>query len=170
MGRTNNILKPIIINSKEILDNYKEIKLPVELLNSTYSYSPWFIVGFTEAEGNFYLIINTKPKILPKFRFRLSSKYLDIVLLCAIRNYFGSGSIFYRRETKVFILEISRQEVIENKILPLFYSYSLKGTKYFDYVNWRDGFKDFILNKELKSRISLIKDLAREKLILINLI
>ena len=72
MGRTNNILKPIIINSKEILDNYKEIKLPVELLNSTYSYSPWFIVGFTEAEGNFYLIINTKPKILPKFRFRLN--------------------------------------------------------------------------------------------------
>ena len=170
MGRTNNILKPIIINSKEILDNYKEIKLPVELLNSTYSYSPWFIVGFTEAEGNFYLIINTKPKILPKFRFRLSSKYLDIVLLCAIRNYFGSGSIFYRRETKVFILEISRQEVIENKILPLFYSYSLKGTKYFDYVNWRYGFKDFILNKELKSRISLIKDLERENLNLINLI
>ena len=60
--------------------------------------------------------------------------------------------------------------MIENKILPLFYSYSLKGTKYFDYVNWRDGFKDFILNKELKSRISLIKDLERENLNLINLI
>ena len=54
-------LKPIIINSKEILDNYKENKLPVELLNSTYSFSPWFIVGFTEAEGNFDIVLNANP-------------------------------------------------------------------------------------------------------------
>ena len=72
-----NKLNPIIINRKEILDNYKDFKLPVKLLNTTYSFSPWFIEGFTKAEGNFDIIINTNPKVLPKFRFRLSSKYSE---------------------------------------------------------------------------------------------
>ena len=48
-----NSLSPIIINSKEILNNYK---------------------------------------------------YLGIVLLCAIINYFGSGSLYLRKETGVFTL------------------------------------------------------------------
>ncbi len=59
--------------------------------------------------------------------------------------------------------------MIENKILPLFDSYSLKGTKYYDYVNWRDGFKDFILNKDLNSRISLIERMRERKSKLNNL-
>ena len=48
-----NSLSPIIINSKEILNNYK---------------------------------------------------YLGIVLLCAIIKYFGSGSLYLRKETGVFTL------------------------------------------------------------------
>ena len=31
-------------------------------------------------------------------------KYLGIVLLCAIINYFGSGSLYLRKETGVFTL------------------------------------------------------------------
>jgi len=77
-----------------------------------------FIVGYTEAEGNFDININKYPKVLSKFRFRLSSKYLNILLLCAIRNYFGSGSLFLRKETVVFTLEISSKKVIENNIIP----------------------------------------------------
>jgi hypothetical protein len=32
--------KPILINSKEIINNYKENRLPIEVLNSKYSFSP----------------------------------------------------------------------------------------------------------------------------------
>ena len=60
-------------------------------------------------------------------------------------------------------LKLSSQEVIENKILPLLDSDSLKGTKYYDFVNWRDGFKVFILKKDLKSRISFIKKIKERK-------
>lgn len=156
--------KPILINSKEIINNYGENRLPIEVLNSKYSFSPWFIVGFVEAEGNFDILLNKDPRILPKFRFRITSKYLDIVLLCAIKNYFGSGSIYLRKDTQVFTLEISSQEVINNKVIPLFDSYPLKGTKYYDFINWRDGFKDFLKNKDLESRASLIERIYDKKL------
>jgi len=156
--------KPILINSKEIINNYEDVKLPIEVLNSKYSFSPWFIIGFVEAEGNFDISLSSNPRILPKFRFRITSKYLDIVLLCALKNYFGSGSIFLRKDTQVFTLEISSQKVINNKIIPLFDLYPLKGTKFYDYINWRDGFKDFLLNKDLESRASLIKRINERKL------
>jgi len=155
---------PVLINSKEILDNYHNVKLPLDVLNSKYSFSPWFIVGFVEAEGNFDISISANSKLLPKFRFRIALKYIDIVLLCAIKNYFGSGSIFFRKDTQVFTLEISSQEVIENKIIPLFDSHPLKGTKYYDYLIWRDGFKDFLLNKDLDSRSALIERIKERKL------
>jgi len=159
---------PALINSKEVINNYEKDRLSVDLLNSKYFFSPWFIVGFVEAEGNFDILLNKNPNILPKFRFRLTSKYLDIVLLCAIKNFFGSGSLYLRKETQVFTLEISNQEVIENKIIPLFDSHPLKGTKYYDYINWRDGFKDFLSNKDLNSRISLIERIKERKLELNN--
>lgn len=94
---------PVLINSKEIIDNYKDVKLPSEVLSSKYSFSPWFIVGFVEAEGNFDISINVNPKVLPKFRFRLSSKYLDIVFLCAIKNYFDSGSLYLEKILKFLL-------------------------------------------------------------------
>nr|YP_009493129.1 LAGLIDADG endonuclease [Ganoderma leucocontextum]AWJ63924.1 LAGLIDADG endonuclease [Ganoderma leucocontextum] len=103
-------LSTLPINSKEILDNYTKGKLPIKLLNSSY-FSPWFIVG--EAEGNFDSVISQNPKVLPKFRLRLTSKCLDIVLLCAIKIYFGSGSLYLRKETGVFTLEVSSQETIK---------------------------------------------------------
>lgn len=59
--------KPILINSKEIINNYEENRLPIEVLNSKYSFSPWFIVGFVEAEGNFDISLNRDSRILPKF-------------------------------------------------------------------------------------------------------
>jgi len=74
-----------------------------------------------------------------------------------------------RRDTQVFTLEISSQEVIKNKIIPLFDSYPLKGTKYYDYINWRDGFKDFLLNKDPDSRLNLIERIKERKLKLNNL-
>lgn len=45
----------VSINSKDILDNYKENRLPLELLDFIFSFSTWFIVGFYEAEGNLYI-------------------------------------------------------------------------------------------------------------------
>lgn len=59
--------------------------------------------------------------MLPKFRLGLTSKCLDIVLLCAIKFFFGYGSFYLRKETGVFTLEVSSQETIKKLYLYLIF-------------------------------------------------
>jgi hypothetical protein len=127
-----------LIDPNKFIDSRK-IEGPV--LDSLFpkNVSPWFITGFTEAEGNFDIQIFHNSKALAqtgiKFRFRISSNYKDIVLLCAIKNYFGKGNIsLIRKDTGVVTLEVSSIEFIQNRIIPFFDLYPLKGTKYYDYL------------------------------------
>ena len=56
-----------------------------------------------------------------KYRFRVSANYKDIVLLCAVNNYFGTGSVStIRKGTDVLSIEISSIETIKNIIIPFF--------------------------------------------------
>lgn len=162
-------------NSSKVLIDINKIKVEQKIagpvLDSNFNPHPWFIVGFTEAEGNFDFNIFNNVKALGskgiKFRFRLTAKYLDTVLLCGIRNYFGSGSFFFRKDTEVVTLEISSIETIKTRVIPLFEEYPLKGTKYYDYLNWKKGFNDFLSNKDsLESKLALIERLEQIKLIL----
>jgi len=165
-----NFNKSLIDPNKFI--NSRKIEGPV--LDSLFpnNVSPWFITGFTEAEGNFDIQIFNNSKALAKtgikFRFRISCNYKDIVLLCAIKNYFCRGNIsLIRKDTGVVTMEISSIEVIQNRIIPFFEKYPLKGTKYYDYLNWKDSFKDFLENKNhLNTKLSLIDRLNYAKSIL----
>src|SRR2546423_1399926 len=131
--------------------------------------SPWFICGFTDAEGNFDIQIFNNIRALAKtgikFRFRLSANYRDVVLLCAIKNFFGGGSIsLIRKDTGVISLEICSNDLIRDLIIPFFDKYPLKGTKYYDYLNWRNSFFDFLGNKDnLDSKVLLIDRLKEAK-------
>jgi len=92
------------------------------------NFSPWFLVGFTEAEGNFDILIFNNPKALAKtgvkFRFRLSANYRDVLLLCAIRNYFKGGNLSsIRKDTNVVTFEISSIQLIKEVIIPFFDKY-----------------------------------------------
>lgn len=146
-------------------------KIEGPVLDSRFpkDFSPWFLTGFTDAEGNFDITFVNNVRALAKtgikFRFRLSANYRDVVLLCAIKNYFGSGSIsLIRKDTNVIILEISSIEVIKNKIIPFFDSYPLKVTKYYDYLTWRNCFFDFLENRDnLESKLLLIERLKEAK-------
>jgi hypothetical protein len=99
-----------------------------------------------------------------KFRFRLSANYRDIVLLCAIVNYLGGGSIsLIRKDTSVVSLEISSNETIKNNVI-FFDNYLLKGTKYYDYIKWRDSFYDFLEHKDtLETKLQMIDRLKEAK-------
>lgn len=174
----NTFLTPNVTDSSNIpkvlidVNKFKdEQKITGPVLNSNFNPHPWFIVGFTEAEGNFDISIFNNTKALGskgiKFRFRLTAKYLDVVLLCGIKNYFGSGTLFFRKDTEVVTLEISSIDTIKTKVIPLFDKYPLKGTKYYDYLNWKKGFNDFLFNRDsLKLKLSLINRLEKIKLIL----
>jgi len=165
---TTNTFNKNLIDPAMFLDSRK-IEGPV--LNSTFpaNVSPWFLTGYTDAEGNFDIHIFSNGKALAKtgikFRFRIAANYKDIVLLCAVKNYFNSGSIStIRKDTDVVMLEISSIEVIKNVIIPFFDNYPLKGTKYFDYVTWKNSFIDFLENKDsLESKLLLIERLKESK-------
>jgi hypothetical protein len=96
-----------------------------------------------------------------KYRFRVSANYKDIVLLCAVNNYFGTGSVStIRKGTDVLSIEISSIETIKNIIIPFFdkaVPLPLKGTKYYDYLSWKISFFDFLENRSnLDSKLKLI--------------
>ena len=87
--------------------------------------------------------------------------------MCGIRNYFGSGTLFFRKDTEVVTLEISSIDTIKTKVIHLFDEYPLKGTKFYDYLNWKKGFNDFLFNRDsLELKLSLINRLEDIKLIL----
>jgi hypothetical protein len=170
--KINNInLTPIVdlktktlINPSVFLDS-GVITGPVLESSFTGELSPWFLTGFIDAEGNFDISVFSNARALAetgiKFRFRISSNYKDIVLLCAIRNYFNNGTIsIIRKDTEVVTLEISSIEIIEKKIIPFLDNYPLKGTKYYDYQIWRIHFFYFLVNRStLNSKLLLIERL-----------
>jgi len=84
--------------------NYQVNNLSKQLIKKFYSISnnqhilnPWFITGFTDAEGSFSTFIipdlklKIKWRILPRFAIKLHKK--DIAILEAIKNTLGVGKI-----------------------------------------------------------------------------
>lgn len=112
-----------------------------------------------------FLIILLLPNTGVKFRFRLYANYRDVTLLCAIKNYFGGGFLsLIRKDTNVVTLEIASNNVIKNEIIPFFDAYPLKGTKYYDFLKWKNCFIDFMENKDnLESKILMLERLKEAK-------
>jgi LAGLIDADG endonuclease len=171
---SNSILTNNLINIKNLIDHNilpEDGKLQGNVLNSNFpvKFSPWFITGFTDAEGYFGINMFTNERALAKtgirFRFRIELHSKDIVLLCAIKNFFKVGNISKIRKNKLhFIFEVSSIDEINNVIIPFFDKYPLKGSKYFDYILWRDAFKDFLENRDnLDSKLLLISRLNKIK-------
>jgi hypothetical protein len=171
LARNNSLLvnqNKALINPESFL---KTGKIEGRILESIFplNFSPWFLTGFTDAEGNFDFMFIKNERALAKtgikFRFRITANYRDVVILCAIRNYFGAGTISsIRKDTKVVTFEIGSIEVIKNIIIPFFDKYPLKGTKYYDYLTWKNCFLDFLENKDnLDSKLLLIERLKTSK-------
>lgn len=90
---------------------------------------PYFITGFTDAEGSFLIRFNGKSFI---FEYQLVAHERDTALLERIEQNFGCGTISnisnYCRSFKV-----SDFSSIRKIIIPFFNKYKLRGTKYLDY-------------------------------------
>ena len=74
-----------------------------------------------------------------------------------------------KRYTSIYFRNLKSRIKKKNKIIPLLDTYPLKGTKYYDYLNWRDCFIVFLFNKDLNSRIDLIERIKFKKSKLNNL-
>lgn len=135
-----------------------QVKIPSKQLYK-YSYStlprldPWFISGFTDAEGCFSISIqhNTKMKtnwrVLPSFHIKLHIK--DINILEDIKYTWGIGTIRKSGLDTVFYTVESFTEL--EFIINHFEKYPLISAKYCDYLLFKECFEIIKQKKHLTS-------------------
>jgi len=148
------ILRPMYLRCTLMgYESCYQIKIPSKQLNvkkfSTLNYpsnlsnvSPWFVSGFTDAEGSFQ--INLRKRLnyklgwytLGKFRIELHKK--DLELLKSIQLFFnGIGQVGVVSTRKSAYFEVTKLNDLINIIIPHFDKYSLKSAKSIDYLLWK---------------------------------
>lgn len=99
---------------------------------------PWFISGFTDAEGCFLVLVRKSPK--NKLGWRLEANFSinlhvrDIELLRLIQAYFGGVGRIGKERNNCRDFTIGSLDQIITKVIPHFDKYPLKTNKYADYL------------------------------------
>ena len=108
------------------------------LLNSNID--PYWMVGFTSAEGCFSIRITksltTKSGYQVQLRFQITQHSIDKVFMNNLETFWGCGKVFLRfRENKVDF-QILKLKDLSDKVIPLFQTISLQGVKTEDFADF----------------------------------
>lgn len=122
--------------------NDLRIKSPLRFYSTKIvSLDPWFITGFTDAEGSFNVSIS---KTNSQLGWRVQCRYIielhikDLHLIEQIKSYFNSiGSIHINKHRNTVTYSVVGLKDIFNVILPHFDKYSLQSSKNIDFIYWR---------------------------------
>lgn len=118
----------------------------------------------TDAEGSFSIIHNkdnrAKFNTSIRLRFKITMLNNEIELINKVKNFFNCGYISNEKNHTVNFL-VNDLESIRNVILPHFNKYPLRGTKYLDYMSFKDA------SEIINSKYHLTEE-GRAKLIIIN--
>lgn len=105
--------------------------------NSKLPLDPWFISGFSDAEGCFLVLIRKSQKNLLGWQlevnFTINLHVRDLDLLKLFKAYFGVGRIGKERNGCCDFTIGSLDQII-TKVIPHFDKYPLKTNKYSDYL------------------------------------
>ena len=122
------------------------------MLPKNPNFKPWWITGFTDAEGCFTLapVRNNKLKLGwgVNIAFTIGLHAKDLAMLEEIKNYFGVGCINKHGSNSVLWRVQSMQEIA--KIIEHFDKYPLITQKLADYLLW----KEVILMMERKEHLT----------------
>jgi hypothetical protein len=113
-----------ILFTKETLKNNKEL------------FFLW-LVGFTEAKGNFFIASQNGNWYLA---FKLSQQIYNIRLLYFIKSQLGVGNINKETKTNLAVFKIRDRKKLANIIFPIFDKYPLLTTKYFHYLRFKKAY------------------------------
>lgn len=103
--------------------------------------NPFYISGFVEADGCFYVSIfkNSSSKyglsVLPVFYITQDKKSAHV--LNRIKNYFGCGDIYYTEKDKCVTYRIRGVQACLDVVIPHFQLYPLRSEKYQNYLLFR---------------------------------
>ena len=123
------LLRDVVPLHKETTNNASDILINSNLLN------PWFITGFTDAEGSFMVLICKGPRYRTgwqvSIRFSIGLHKKDLALLKLIQYYFGGIGLIEQREMCSW--RVTRLEHLTNIIIPHFLKYPLITQKKADF-------------------------------------
>lgn len=169
-GRNLNIEKVQLRYTLTVFERRYQVRIP-----SNLDLNPWFITGFTDAEGSFMLKVS---KNRSQLEFAIGLHITDLEILQDISKYLGVGNL--RVSSKVCVYSVVKIDDIINVIIPFFDKYQLQTKKRGDYLLWKKAanlkykkkvkLEELIsikasmnrgLNEELKNRFPLIKAVDR---------
>ena len=100
-----------------------------------------YIVGFTDGEGCFHVQIRTDHRIV--LRYFITQRFDNKEILEEIQKFFGVGYVHlkaqewgreYRRSRNpTYVFEVTKQDHIQNVIVPFFRKYRLQAVKRFSF-------------------------------------
>ena len=102
--------------------------------------SPFWVTGFTDGEGTFYVGINKNPtmkigyQVLPEFRIVQHEK--DIKLLYALKSFFQGGVVRVNHDERME-LRIRSIDSLNKKVIPHFDKFPLNTQKKFDFLKFK---------------------------------
>lgn len=96
--------------------------------------NPCWLAGFATGEGCF-LILTTKNTKSITLRFKLAQHVRDNDLMKYLERYLNCGAYYPSVNTGEFV--VSKLLDIKEKIIPFFEKYPILGTKYLDYLDFK---------------------------------
>ena len=102
--------------------------------------NPYWVAGFVDGEGCFYVGINKNTtmasgyQILPELRIVQHER--DIKLLYALKEFWGAGVVRVNHEYR-YELRIRDIAALSEKVIPFFEKYQLQTQKRFDFMKFK---------------------------------
>jgi len=128
--------------------------------------NPYWIAGFVDGEGTFYVGINKQPsmtigyQVLPEFRVVQHKK--DIKLLYALKEFFNCGVVRINHDDR-YEVRIRNIEQLINIVNPFFDKYQLNTQKRFDFLKFKKIINLIDKNEHLtKDGLIKIVDIASQ--------
>lgn len=104
--------------------------------------APWFVTGFSDAEGTFIISITKNDKLLVgwevKAMFKIGLHIRDLNLLEQIQKFFGVGKVSIDINKNFCVFHVHSLEEIVKFILPHFNEYPLLSNKGQDFLLFKD--------------------------------
>jgi NADH:ubiquinone oxidoreductase subunit K len=120
--------------------------------------SDW-LAGFSAGESNFFRTISGTKVWL---RFSIAQDSRDILLLKSLVEFFNCGYVSQYQNRKVCEFIVTKINDINTYIIPFFDKYKIEGSKYRDYVNFKEA-AILIKNKEHLTEKGLNKIIELKK-------
>jgi len=116
---------------------------------------PW-LVGFTEAEGSFYLVAKSSNRLVHGFEI---TQKLDKIVLIAIKHLLGISTNVKTTRLGTYSIVSTNSRAIENIIK--YFNNTMKGMKSLEYRIWSRSYNkhkgDFMALNKIRNQVRTMK-------------